>query len=192
MLDEQLIKKEIDCILETFKDSWPFLSGKNVNRKLNGDVYEIALRQSLKRMFPDNKYGYGVVYQDELNRSGEIDIIIYKGNPDFEIRDLVVVNPKLVKAVIQVKGYIPNPKTDLDTIVDNLNSAIKLNPNIKGYCFTITANAKKSFPELRAKFSAFGIRLFTIWDMPGDNGKILERDGGFEDFINTLAKDILS
>jgi hypothetical protein len=188
MLNESILNEKIEHIKYQFHNGYSFFKGKNMNRKLSGDVYEIELRRVISELFSSYKVGYGVVYKDAESRSNEQDIIIYEGQPLFESGSLIVVSPEAVKAVIQVKGYIPNPKKDFEIIKSNIDSAKKINPSIKGFCFTVTANAKKTFPNHRAYLKEVGINLFALWDMPGNNGEQLKGTGSIEDFFITLDK----
>jgi len=188
MLNVSILNEKIEHIKSQFDNSYKFFKGKNVNRKLYGDVYETELREVISEFFSRYKVGYGIVYKDTESRSNEIDIIIYKGQPLFESSSLVVVSPEAVKAVIQVKGYITNPKRDFENIRSNIDSARKLNPSAKGFCFTITANSKKSFPKHRGLLGMYGIDLFALWDMPGDNRRELVGSGSIREFFIALDK----
>ena len=190
MLNESILNEKIEHIKYQFHNGFNFIKGKNMNRKLSGDVYEIELRRVISELFSSYKVGYGVVYKDAESRSNEQDIIIYEGQPLFESGSLIVVSPEAVKAVIQVKGYIVSPKNDFKYIESNINSVKKIKPNIniEGFCFTVAANAKKSFPKHRAYLKEVGINLFALWNMPGKYAEQLKGPGSIEDFFITLDK----
>ena len=116
-----------------------------------------------------------------------MDIIIYHGEPIECIEDLVVVTPKQVKAVLQVKGYIPSPKNDFQKIKDNLFSAKNLNRSIKTYCFVTTNSSKKSLSKYIYDMKNLGIDGYhVLWDMPGPNGQKVDGEGSLDTLLETL------
>jgi len=183
----------IEKIEESFREEigkiYRYLKGKDTNRNLYGDVYEIAIRERLKEMFPKYNIGYGIIYTGE-KKSLEMDVIVFWGKAKFQIGDFVIVSPDKVKAVVQVKGYIPSPKNDFVNIVNNINSARILNKDIMGYCFVVTANSVRSFEKHINYFKEKRIGYFAYWNKPGDHADVIEGKGGIRDFFHTIYKDI--
>lgn len=100
--------------------------------KIQGDYYEALIRDFVRRFIPERfRVGYGLLYDEEGRRSRECDVVIYDAldrKPLFKSQDLVIVNSKDVKFVMQVKSILTSKS--LKEAINNLKSVKSLNKNI--------------------------------------------------------------
>jgi len=192
MLNQEQVDKEIKSIEECFRID-EYLKGKNVNKKLFGNVFEIALRKTLRNLFNQYKFSYGIIIKNEKEKSHEMDIIVYNkelplydGKPPFISGEFAIVSPDCVKVVIQVKRYITSPK-DFDSIKDNLDSAYLLNPNIKKYLVAGWHPSKKTLQAYKDQFRNKSIKYFTFWKDGTWNSINIE---GFQEFFSNIDYDL--
>jgi hypothetical protein len=101
--------------------------------KIKGEYLEALVRDLVRKYIDDKfKVKYGILVDDKGNRSGECDIIVYEQGkkPVFEFReDLVIVNAKDVRFVIQVKSTLTS--STLKNAIKNLKKVKELNKYIR-------------------------------------------------------------
>jgi len=100
--------------------------------KIQGEYLEALIRKLIGQYIDDKfKVKYGILVDDKGNRSGECDIIIYEQGkkPVFEFGDLVIVNSKDVRFVIQIKSTLTS--STLKSAIKNLKKIKDLNKNIR-------------------------------------------------------------
>ena len=104
--------------------------------KIHGDFSEALMREFFVR-FVDDKLAvrHGILYDGKGKSSKECDIIIYEKDkkPLFEFGDLIIARPEDARFVIQIKSKITS--STLNSAIDNLESAKKLNNNI--WCWIV-------------------------------------------------------
>jgi hypothetical protein len=116
--------------------------------KIQGDYHEALVREFISRFIDDRlSVKHGLIYDDKGQRSRECDVIIIeKGRkPLFESGDLVIVNEKHVKFVIQVKSKLTSGT--LKNAIANLEEVKKLDNNIM--CWIIGFESKLLFNQLK-------------------------------------------
>jgi hypothetical protein len=101
--------------------------------KIKGEYLEALVRDLVRKYIDDKfKVKYGILVDDKGNRSEECDIIVYEQGkkPVFEFReDLVIVNAKDVRFVIQVKSTLTS--STLKNAIKNLKKVKELNKYIR-------------------------------------------------------------
>lgn len=180
----------IDDLKEKFSTAYKFLKGKHVARGLSGDVYEISIREALRKSLPGERVrvGHGMLSTaDGLQRSRQLDIIIHKADEGQLFSagsEFGIWSPDAALAVIEVKGYIG--PSDLKSVRINLDSVKKLNSGIKRYCFVISPPGRGTFGKFQNQARKLGIDgLYSFYSSPG--GPDVQDSGGFMEFLKVLG-----
>jgi hypothetical protein len=111
--------------------------------KLKGDYTEALVRDVLRRLVPQKyKVGHGIVYNAQTgDNSGECDVIIYdvsEAAPLFESQDLVIVDAKHVRIVMQVKSTLDS--SAMKDAIENMREVKKVRRDILGWVFGFKNN----------------------------------------------------
>jgi hypothetical protein len=131
---------------ESLKDE--LLAKRNVVRsltrqsKVQGDYHEALIRDFVERFIPQGyEVGHGIIFDDNMKKSRECDVIIYsikERRPLFKSQDMIMVNAKDVRIVMQVKSRLYS-KT-LKESISNLSAVKILNRNILGWVVGFETN----------------------------------------------------
>jgi hypothetical protein len=106
--------------------------------KVKGDYTEALVRDFIRRFVPQKyKVGHGIVYNRRTQQSSrECDVIVYdisEAAPLFESQDLVIVDSRQVKIVMQVKSTINS--NAMKEAIANLEAIKRVSSNVIGWIF---------------------------------------------------------
>lgn len=107
------------------------------------------------KILSKSRFNYGRQCEKRLWLYKKSSIPLLKVGPE-----LIVVDPKDVIAVVEVKNYSVG---DIKNIFKNLNSAKKLNKKIKTYIFVGTFSSNNQYLKLKSMNSPKVDGIFGIW-----------------------------
>lgn len=73
---------------------------------LSGTLCENILIEELRKIFPKLNFNRGVIKFGPENFSTQMDIVVYRGRPEFQVGGSAVISAKQVLATIEVKKWI--------------------------------------------------------------------------------------